>query len=59
MQYSLLAEHGMLGFPAFPAGEFREQKKVVNIYLLGAAADVQTGSDPPGNFQLFSRLYVI
>jgi hypothetical protein len=33
MQYSLLAEHGMLDFPVFPSGGFHEQKKVrvVNI----------------------------
>lgn len=58
-QQSLLAEHGMLDFPVFPAGGFHEQKKVVNIQLLGAAADVETGSEPPGNFKLFSYLYVI
>jgi hypothetical protein len=50
----------MLNFPVFPAGGFHEQKKVVNIYVLGAAAaDVETDSNPSGNFQLFSHLYVI
>jgi hypothetical protein len=49
----------MLNFLVFPAGGFHEQKKVVNIYVLGAAADGETDSNPSGDFQLFSRLYGI
>jgi hypothetical protein len=59
LMYSPLVERSMLDFPLFPAGEFHEQKKVVNIYVLGAAADVETDSHPSGNIQLFSHLYVI
>jgi hypothetical protein len=56
-QYSPLAERGVLDFPVFPAGGFHGQKKIVNIYMLGAA-EVETDDNPSGNFKLFSRLFV-